>query len=89
MQTLNKTQYHCAELRRSVPLIQRVEWGERDWPRRCRAGCARRGLRAGQPLPEGSALSAYGRRVGRLDGRPGSPSDELGRLAYCFSNRTM
>ena len=26
MQTLNKTQYHCAELRRSVPLIQRVEW---------------------------------------------------------------
>ena len=26
MQTINKTQYHCAELRRSVPLIQRVEW---------------------------------------------------------------
>ena len=26
MQTLKKTQYHCAELRRSVPLIQRVEW---------------------------------------------------------------
>jgi hypothetical protein len=26
MQTLNKTQYHCAELRGSVPLIQRVEW---------------------------------------------------------------
>ncbi len=27
MQTLNKTQYHCAELRGSVPLIQRVERG--------------------------------------------------------------
>ena len=26
MQTINKTQYHCAELRGSVPLIQRVEW---------------------------------------------------------------
>ena len=26
MQTLNKTQYHCAELRGSVPLIQLVEW---------------------------------------------------------------
>lgn len=40
--------------------------GERDWPRRCRAGCARRGLRAGQPLPEGCDLPADGRGVGRM-----------------------
>ena len=26
MQTINKTQYQCAELRRSVPVIQRIEW---------------------------------------------------------------
>ena len=26
MQTIQKTQYHCAELRRYVPVIQRIEW---------------------------------------------------------------
>lgn len=87
MQTTKTTPYHCAELRRSVPVLQRIEWvsgiGQDD------AGCARRGLRAGQPLPEGRELPADGRGVGRLDGRPGSPSDELGRLAYCFNSRTM
>ena len=26
MQTTKTTPYHCAELRRSVPVIQRIEW---------------------------------------------------------------
>ena len=26
MQTINKTQYQCAELRRPVPVLQRIEW---------------------------------------------------------------
>ena len=26
MQTIQKTQYHCVELRRAVPVIQRIEW---------------------------------------------------------------
>lgn len=27
MQTTKTTPYHCAELRRSVPVLQRIEWG--------------------------------------------------------------
>ena len=26
MQTTKTTPYHCAELRRSVPVLQRIEW---------------------------------------------------------------
>ena len=74
-------QNHPVPLRRAAALCARApadRMGERDRPRRCRAGCARRGLCAGQPLPEGRALPADGRRVGRLDGRPGSPSLRAG-----------
>lgn len=78
MQTTKTTLYHCAKLRRSVPVTaHRV--GEWDRPRRCRAGCARQGLCAGQRLSEGRELPADGRRVGRLDGRPTSPSLWLGQ----------
>ena len=89
MQTIQKTQYHCAELRRSVPVIQRIEWvsgiGQDDAePVVLAEACA-----LASRCQRGRELPADGRRVGRLDGRPGSPSRELGRLAYCFSSRTM